>query len=122
MDMPLRDSNSELEQRLWRLQAGDHLCCLYESEEEHHALLSPFIRQGLERHEKVLYIVDDHSADQILGYLSADGVVVKPYLQRRLLSMMRSAPANGSPSPSSQWITVPFLSIRRNQVSWRFAY
>jgi len=53
--------------------AGDHLCCLYESEEEHRALLSPFMRQGLERHEKVLYIVDDHTGGQILDYLSANG-------------------------------------------------
>jgi len=88
--MTVRDQNSELEQRLWRLQAGDHLCCLYESEEEHRALLSPFIRQGLERHEKVLYIVDDHAAAQILAYLSVDGVGVKQYLQRGQLSVLSS--------------------------------
>jgi signal transduction histidine kinase len=88
--MTVRDPNSELEQRLWRLQAGDHLCCLYASDGEHRALLSPFIRQGLERHEKVLCIVDDHSADLILGYLSADGVGVKQYLQRKQLSVLGS--------------------------------
>jgi signal transduction histidine kinase len=89
--MTVRDQNSELEQRLWRLQAGDHLCCLYESEEEHRALLAPFLRQGLERHEKVLYIVDDHTATQIMAYLSADGVEVKQYLQRGQLSVLSSA-------------------------------
>jgi hypothetical protein len=35
---------------------------------EHRALLSPFMRQGLGRHEKVLYIVDDHTAGQILAW------------------------------------------------------
>jgi len=88
--MTVRSPNSELEQRLWRLQAGDHLCCLYASEEEHRALLSPFMRQGLERHEKVLYIVDDHTAGQIIDYLSADGVEVKQYLQGGQLSVLSS--------------------------------
>lgn len=88
--MTVRDQISELEQRLWRLQAGDHLCCLYESEEEHRALLSPFMRQGLERHEKVLYIVDDHTGGQILDYLSADGVEVNPYLQRGQFAVLSS--------------------------------
>jgi len=86
----VRDPASELEQRLWRLQAGDHLCCLYASEDEHRALLSPFLRQGLERHEKVLYIVDDHTAGQILAYLDADGVEVAPYLQRGQLTILSS--------------------------------
>lgn len=88
--MRLRDLSRELEQRLWMLQAGDHLCCLYASEEEHRAVVAPFVRQGLERHEKVLYILHDHTAEQILDGLSADGVEVKPYLQRRQLTVLRS--------------------------------
>jgi signal transduction histidine kinase len=88
--MTPRDQTSDLEHRLWRLQAGDHLCCLYASEEEHRALLSPFIRQGLERHEKVLYLVHDHTGGQILDYLRADGVDVSPYLQRGQLTLLGS--------------------------------
>ncbi len=91
--MTARDATSELGQRLWRLQAGDHLCCLYATEEEHRAVLSPFMRQGLERHEKVLYIVHDHSAAQILSYLSADGVEVDPYRQRGQLTVRSSGDA-----------------------------
>ena len=88
--MSVHDQNRELEQRLWKLQAGDHLCCLYASEEEHRALLSPFIRQGLERYEKVVYLVDDHTTEQILNYLDADGVEVDPYLNRRQLTVLSS--------------------------------
>jgi signal transduction histidine kinase len=91
--MTVRDPHNELEQRLWKLQAGDHLCCLYASEEEHRALLAPFLRHGLERHEKVLYLVDDHTAGQILAYLSADGVEVSPYLQRGQLTVLSSGEA-----------------------------
>ena len=89
--MSVNDQNRELEQRLWKLQTGEHLCCLYASEEEHRALLSPFIRQGLERYEKVVYMVDDHTAEQILSYLDADGVEVDPYLNRRQLTVLSSA-------------------------------
>ena len=33
------------------LRPGDHLCCLFETEEEHRALVTPYILQGLERGE-----------------------------------------------------------------------
>jgi signal transduction histidine kinase len=51
------------------LEPGDHLCCIYETEEEHRAVLTPFLRRGLERGEKVVYIVDARTAEAILGYL-----------------------------------------------------
>jgi signal transduction histidine kinase len=41
------------------LKPGSHLCCLYETEEEHRSVLTLFLRQGLEQGEKVLCIVDD---------------------------------------------------------------
>ncbi len=52
---------------------GDHLCCIYDSEEEHRALLLPFLRLGLQRGEKVIYIVDAHTAREVLGWLEEDG-------------------------------------------------
>jgi uroporphyrinogen-III synthase len=62
------------------LRPGDHLCCIYETEGEHRAVLTPFLRRGLERGERVFYIVDDRTAEQILRYLREDGVRVEPYL------------------------------------------
>jgi PAS domain S-box-containing protein len=64
------------------LAAGDHLCCLYETEEEHRAVLTPFVRHGLERGEKLIYIVDARSAETILGYLGDDGLSVESYVDR----------------------------------------
>ena len=60
------------------LEPGEHLCWLYETEEEHRAVLTSFIRQGLEREEKVLYIVDAHTAETVLGYLRDDGLETDP--------------------------------------------
>ncbi|MHC4861543.1 MAG: MEDS domain-containing protein, partial [Planctomycetota bacterium] len=61
------------------IEPGDHLCCLYGTDEEHRAVLTPFLRQGLERGEKVVYIVDERAAEKILGYLRADGLDPAPY-------------------------------------------
>jgi PAS domain S-box-containing protein len=70
------------------LEPGDHLCVLYETEEEHRALLTPFLRRGLERGEKVLYIVDARTAETVLGYLRDDGLEVEPYLSSGQLSVL----------------------------------
>ena len=68
------------------LEKGDHLCCLFETDEEHRAILVPYLRQGLERNEKVLYVSAERPAETILDYLRDDGVVVEPYLQRGQLA------------------------------------
>jgi DNA-binding response OmpR family regulator/signal transduction histidine kinase len=70
------------------LGPGDHLCCLYETEEEHRAVLTPFLRQGLERGEKVLYIVDARTAETVLGYLRDDGLDPESYLASGQLTIL----------------------------------
>ncbi|WP_458012526.1 MEDS domain-containing protein [Candidatus Solincola sp.] len=79
--------------KLEELEPGDHLCCLYRSEEEHRALLVPFLRRGLEGGQKVLYIADAHGASTILAYLRAEGVDTSPFLERGQLSMLTSEEA-----------------------------
>ena len=69
------------------LQPGDHLCCLYETEEEHRAVVVPFLRLGLERGEKVVYIVDAHTAETILDYLRNDGLDVRSHRTRGQLAI-----------------------------------
>jgi len=61
---------------------GHHLCCLYETEEEHRALLTPYLRLGLERGEKVVYVADTHTPEDLLRYLADDGFDPKPFLNR----------------------------------------
>lgn len=64
------------------LKAGDHVCQLYRTEEEHKGIITHFLRRGLENGEKVLYIVDSHTVETILGYLREDGLDVEPYSKR----------------------------------------
>lgn len=59
-------------------------------------MLTPFLRQGLERGEKVLYIVDAHTAETVLDYLRDDGPAlersegldVEPYLASGQLGIL----------------------------------
>ncbi len=70
------------------LRPGDHLCCLFETEEEHRALVTPYILQGLERGEKVVYIVDAHTSEEILKYLESDRIEVQACLASGQLSIL----------------------------------
>ena len=88
MEMARRDAESIIYSRLeiTALEPGDHLCVLCETEEEHRALLTPFLRHKLERGRKVFYITNAHSAETILGYLRDDGLEIEPYLASGQLS------------------------------------
>jgi PAS domain S-box-containing protein len=66
---------------LENLQPGDHLCCIYETEDEHRAVFTPYLHRGLECGEKVLYIVDVHTAETILGYLRNEGLQMEQFLK-----------------------------------------
>ena len=75
------------------VEHGTHLCCLYGSEEEHRALLTPFLRGGLERGEKVLYIRDSNATDTVLGYMLSDGLATEPCLLRGQMEFLDSRDA-----------------------------
>lgn len=82
--------DSEWEQRLWGLRPGAHIGGLFDSEREHRALTAAFLRHGLERFEKLVYLADDRSAEQIRAYLSADGVRVEPCVQSGQLQVLQA--------------------------------
>ncbi len=64
------------------LNYGDHLCCLYNTENEHRALLTLFLSQGLTRNDKIIYIVDVHSSQVVINYLKKISIDVDLYLER----------------------------------------
>ncbi|MBI4862139.1 MAG: MEDS domain-containing protein [Candidatus Riflebacteria bacterium] len=69
------------------LSPGDHLCLLYETDEEHRTIMVPYLQLGLERHEKVFYITDERSAGKILEYLGETGTDVETYQRRGQLTI-----------------------------------
>jgi signal transduction histidine kinase len=62
---------------LEQLAPHDHLCSIYESAEEHFAVAIPFIRIGLARGEKCVYIADDGAEAVVRDAMGAGGIDVE---------------------------------------------
>src|ERR1700682_3522305 len=62
---------------LEQLAPHDHLCSIYESSEEHFAVAIPFIRIGLHRGEKCIYIADDGTEAVVREAMYAQGIDVE---------------------------------------------
>jgi anti-anti-sigma factor len=63
------------------LQAGDHICWTYGSDEEHREVLTRFLTDGLQRNERVLYLARRFTANKVMGYLREAGVAAEEFLR-----------------------------------------
>ena len=70
------------------LRGGDHVCHIFETEEQHRVVVTSFLRCGLERGEKVIYILDASAPHSILDYLMEDGLDGEPFLDSGQLSIL----------------------------------
>src|SRR5580704_15939714 len=75
--------------RLAELAGGlgvhEHQCLIYQTREEQFAAALPFLRSGLARRERCLYIADENSAADVLGALREGGIDVDGYIRSRAL-------------------------------------
>jgi len=55
----------------------DHLCLIYETEEEQFSAVIPYMKIGLERDEKCLYVVDDNTAAMVIDRMKGAGMDVE---------------------------------------------
>ena len=62
---------------LEQLAPHDHLCSIYETPQEHFAVAIPFIRIGLGRGEKCIYIADDGTEADVRDAMCAGGIDVE---------------------------------------------
>ncbi|WP_320443097.1 MEDS domain-containing protein [Halosolutus halophilus] len=67
--------------------ANDHFALIYDSREEQLAAAIPFIRQGLERGERCLYITHENSRDEIVAAMRAFDIDVDAALASGQLSV-----------------------------------
>jgi KaiC/GvpD/RAD55 family RecA-like ATPase len=77
---------SQLSSAIERLQVHDHVCLIYETQEEQLAAVVPYIKVGLERGEKCIYILDDNTRDWIVEALRSGGIDVDPALNSGALT------------------------------------
>jgi len=67
------------------LGVHEHLCLIYDTQEERFAAALPFLRIGLERRERCLYIADENNAAAVAEALRKGGTDVGRYLRRGAL-------------------------------------
>src|SRR5215471_16066619 len=75
--MNLAAQTTPLIAALERLGPHDHLCSIYESPQDHYAVAIPFIRIGLDRGEKCIYIADDGTIGDVRQAMESDGIDVE---------------------------------------------
>src|SRR5678816_313862 len=74
--MSLAAQTTQLIAALEQLGPHDHFCSIYESPEEHYAVAIPFIRIGLDRGEKCIYIADDGTIGDVREAMQSEGIDV----------------------------------------------
>lgn len=67
-------SGKELLGVINNLEVHDHVCLIYESKEEQFAAVVPFMRVGLEKGEKCVYVADDNTTVQVLDAMAKGGI------------------------------------------------
>ena len=74
--MSLAAQTTQLIAALEQLGPHDHFCSIYESPQEHYAVAIPFIRIGLDRGEKCIYIADDDTVGDVRQAMESEGIDV----------------------------------------------
>lgn len=71
-----------------KIRVHDHLCLIYETREEQFSAVIPFMKIGLERGEKCLYVVDDTTAAMVIDAMQDAGIDVKSSLKSGKLAIV----------------------------------
>ncbi len=73
---------------LENLSVHDHLCLIYETQEEQFASVIPFMSIGLKRGEKCVYIADENTGSQVIDAMKSYGIDTEKYLLSRQLAVI----------------------------------
>lgn len=84
----MENNQNALKGAIEKLDVHDHLCLIYESREEQLAAVMPFMRIGLERGERCVYIADDNTVATVIEAMRAEGIDVDVALDSGALSVI----------------------------------
>jgi PAS domain S-box-containing protein len=84
----LKTERIELITELRDLSPGDHVCLLYNTEEERREIADSFLREGLERGQKILYVGEDGSPSEICEGLRRMGLDIGTFRDSGQLSFI----------------------------------
>jgi hypothetical protein len=76
-----------------RMKPGDHYCGMFRTDEEHRAIIVDFVREGVVRNEKMFYLVNLQTAEQLEATLTAAGIDVKGLVDKGQLVIMTAKEA-----------------------------
>ncbi len=77
VEMPMPDSpHHQLRRALQQTRLHQHICPIYETQEEQLEVAVAFLQIGLERREQCLYIVDENTAEALVAAMRANGIDV----------------------------------------------
>jgi hypothetical protein len=70
------------------MKPGDHYCGIYRTDEDQRAIVVDFVRDGIARGEKMIYIVNLQSAEQLRTTLATAGIDVEAVVERGQLVIL----------------------------------
>ncbi len=73
------------------LKPHDHLCLVYETEQEWQEVVVHFIGEGLEKNEKCLYVTGTHGSGDLLNLLETAGTGVAAAMEKGQLGILSEA-------------------------------
>jgi hypothetical protein len=76
-----------------RMKPGDHYCGIYRTDEDQRVITIDFVREGVRRNEKMFYLVNVQSAEQLRDTLVAAGVDADPLIESGQLVIMTAKEA-----------------------------
>ncbi|MDD5286196.1 MAG: MEDS domain-containing protein [Desulfuromonadaceae bacterium] len=79
---------NDLVNAIEKIGVHDHLCLIYETQEEQFSAVIPFMQIGLERGEKCLYVVDDNTAATVIKAMREAGTDVKSAIKSGELAIV----------------------------------
>lgn len=80
------------------IRPGDHVVFIYDDTAELTAFVVPYVKGGLARGDRCLYVVDDLEPAEVTGALAEGGVDVEREMERGALSLMDAQEFYGLPS------------------------
>jgi len=103
---------TELERQLRNLKQGDHVCHIYENTSDQLAAAVPFIKDGLARKERCIYIVEGRPFEElVVEALSVAGVDVDKERERGALRILTK---RDSHLPSGKFLPEAMIAFWRH--------
>jgi len=100
--------------KISRLEVGQHISYLYDSDVEHRFVLTAFMTQGLLLGQKVIYITDVRSPSMIFGWMWSGGLKIDNYLTSGQFKILLS---DGAYLPDGTFDPEAMLSLLQTETN-----